>query len=152
MSTCSQVMIFTYSSASLQSAKALVNEMLSLFESKLTADDLFYFGVFCAFQNYVDFNYEDFPDVEFPINVTNPNEPYNNRVGYVENIAHQVMRGEIEKPEWMITVEQEFTCFDCKSPSTYLLIEPKEEKYRPLAEALVDFLYSTSHMAHFETY
>ena len=66
---------------------------------------------------------------------------------FVKRIIIEIIRGEIEKPEWMKYVEEEMSCNCCNAaPSTFLFLIPKDEKYRTLAARLLDFLYSPNMM------
>lgn len=73
--------------------------------------------------------------------------PTSDKINYVSIIIDQILTGKIEKPAWMIKVEQEYSCFDCYSPSTFLMLKSKDEKYESLGKLLTNFLYSTSHSA-----
>lgn len=144
-----RVMIFTYSSGTLSSVKNLIDEMFDLSSNPLRADDIFYFGVFCAYITYANFDWETYntDNIEVPDILTSDMTPTSDKINYVSIIIEQVLTGKIEKPEWMIKVEQEYSCFDCYSPSTFLMLKPKNEKYESLGKLLTNFLYSTSHSA-----
>ena len=69
------------------------------------------------------------------------------REDFVKRIIIEIIRGEIEKPEWLRYVEEEMSCSCCNAaPSTFLFLIPKDEKYRTLAARLLDFLYSPNMM------
>lgn len=64
--TNSSTVIFTYSDGSDTVAKEMINELLKLMNSDLTADDMFYFGVFCDDEKYTEYeNYEEDPFEQF---------------------------------------------------------------------------------------
>ena len=128
--TNSSTTIFTYQD-SIQEAKELVQEILNLLDiTDKKPDDIFYYGVFCEEWRYYeneDYCPEDIQDVETVL-------------GLIESI----LKGEIEKPEWMKKVEKEES-WSVYHPDTYLHLTEKEEKYRPLAQKILKFLNSPSH-------
>lgn len=144
-----RTMIFTYSSGTLSSVKILINEMFDLFSNPLRADDIFYFGIFCAYITYANFDWETYNtnNIEVPDILMSDMTPTSDKMEYVENIINQVLTEKIEKPEWMVKVEQEYSCFNCQSPSTFLTVKAKDERWEAYGHLLTDFLYSTSHSA-----
>lgn len=144
-----RTMIFTYSSGTLSSVKNLINEMFDLFSNPLRADDIFYFGIFCAYITYANFDWETYntENIEVPDILTSDMTPTSDKINYVKIIIDQVLTGHINKPEWMVKVEQEYSCFNCQSPSTFLMLKSKDKKWEEYGKLLTDFLYSTSHSA-----
>lgn len=144
-----RTMIFTYSSGTLSSVKNLIDEMFEMFSSPLKSDDIFYFGIFCAYIIYANFDWLTYniDNIEVPDILTSDMTPTSDKINYVETIIDQVLTGKIEKPEWMVKVEQEYSCFNCQSPSTFLILKAKDEKWEKYGHLLTDFLYSTSHSA-----
>lgn len=141
-----QYIIFTYSYGSLQSVKNLLKEMIEVFNSTLTPDDMFYFGVFCDVTQYANNTYLNAEIKDIPAILVSESTPYIERKQYVEDIMAKIMRREIEKPQWMIDIEQNTRCIGgCYSPSTFLYLEPKSDEYSALGKALISFLYSTGH-------
>lgn len=136
---------FVYSSECVEALKKLFKEMSKVFDIEESFDNLFYYGVFCKDITYANFKYwEEAPiDLDIPFNLTNPCSTQESRLEYVHITMDEVMRGEIEKPEWMIHVEMEDTCNEYEmSPSTFLYLTAKDEKYVNLGERLIEFLYS----------
>lgn len=134
-----------YSSASKEALENLINETILLFNSPLTIDDMFYYGVFCKCETYAHYDlWEDAPvELEIPFVLTNPCAKAQDRMDYVQGTIQQIVKGEIGKPEWMIYVEMEdYKTEYCLAPSTFLYIYPKEEKFRSFGEKLIEFLYS----------
>lgn len=134
-----------YSSPSKEALEDLIKETVLLFNSPLTLNDMFYYGVFCKPETYAHYHlWEDAPlDLEIPFVLINPCVTGFERLEYVNGVIKEIVKGEIEKPEWMIYVEME----DYKteyglSPSTFLYLYPKEEKYKVFGEKLINFLYS----------
>lgn len=124
--TNSSTVIFTYSSGSIEKVKELVNEMLKVFghEDK-SFDDLFWAKVIP--EDYADYN-------EVPDNY--------------KELEIQYIKGEIEEPEWIRGGDYgDYGDYDC---SNYLVIIPKDENYKKLAEKLISYLYSTDHEASYD--
>jgi hypothetical protein len=128
--TNSSTVIFTYSESALPALKELVNEMLKTFDKEETFDDIFYADVFA--DDY-DYTFEGLSWSESASKLT--------------EIKEQVLRGEIERPEWMVKLDNRYDYYDYYSPSTSLEILVKDKKYDKLANKLLSFLYSTNHEA-----
>lgn len=138
---------FIYSSPCIEPLQELINEMLLIFNSPLRIDDIFYYGVFCKPETYANYqHWDEAPEnLEVPFELTNTCSTSNDRTNYVNNVIKEVLRGEIDKPSWMIYVEMEEVCNEYEqAPSTFLYIEVKDETYKILAEKLINFLYSTN--------
>ena len=136
---------FIYSSPCIEPLQELINEMLLIFNSPLRIDDIFYYGVFCKPETYANYqHWDEAPEnLEVPFELTNTCSTPNDRTNYVNNVIKEVLRGEIDKPSWMIYVEMEEVCNEYEqAPSTFLYIEVKDETYKILAEKLINFLYS----------
>lgn len=144
--TNSSTVIFTYSEGSLPALKQLVNEMLKSFDKTETFDDIFYAQVFLE-------NPDHYFDVELDLN--NGEESifeklsWKERENLIEEIKLQVLKGEIEKPEWMVKAEDGYD-YDGYRLDSILEILPKSDKYEVLARRLTNFLYSTDHEASYE--
>lgn len=113
-------------------------------------NDMFYYGVFCKSVTYANFNGWEKAQregIEVPEILTAMCPTPSEREDFVKRIIIEIIRGEIEKPEWMKYVEEEMSCSCCNAaPSTFLILIPKDEKYRILAARLLDFLYSPNMM------
>jgi len=134
--TNSSTVIFTYSEGSLGSVKELVNEMLKVFgyEGK-TFDDFFYAETFIE----DDYNYsKERCGFGFPKGIKDEKT-------FIKEIKLKVLKGEIEKPEWMINAEEYDGYYDGFNFPTVLEILPKSEEYAELANKLLNYLYSTEH-------
>ena len=110
-------------------------------------DDLFYYGVFCKPQNYVNFGYEinDDYDFEVPEELTSDCATYSEKMDFVKKIIRRIMHKEIEKPEWMKYVELTMDCNEYgMPPSTFLNLEAKDPSYKSVGERLIEFLYSVN--------
>ena len=143
---------FIYSSESVEALKNLFIELRLVFGYTLIPefDDMFYYGVFCKSVTYANFNGWEKAQregIEVPEILTAMCPTPSEREDFVKRIIIEIIRGEIEKPEWMKYVEEEMSCNCCNAaPSTFLTLIPKDEKYRILAARLLDFLYSPNMM------
>ena len=143
---------FVYSSESVEALKKLFTELRWVFGYTLIPefDDMFYYGVFCKSVTYANFNGWEKAQregIEVPEILTAMCPTPSEREDFVKRIIIEIIRGEIEKPEWMKYVEEEMSCSCCNAaPSTFLILIPKDEKYRILAARLLDFLYSPNMM------
>lgn len=136
--TNSSTVIFTYSEGSLKAVKDLVNEMLKVFGKTETFDDIFYAEVF------LDEDYYYLESDSCPEELTSGDWKQNQ-----DNFAKfklGILKGEIEKPQWMKNVEESEN-YDYYRASTSLELCAKDEKYSDLANALLKYLYSTDHEA-----
>ena len=143
---------FIYSSESVEAIKRLFTELRGVFGYTLIPefDDMFYYGVFCKQNTYSNFNGWEKAQgegIEVPEMLTSVCPTPSEREYFVNRIIIEIIKGEIEKPEWMKYVEEEMSCNCCNAaPSTFLILIPKDEKYRILAARLLDFLYSPNMM------
>ena len=137
---------YIYSSNSVEKLKDMLNEFFLVFNiPTVTPDDLFYYGVFCKDITYANFKYwNEAPErLDVPTQLTEPCQTEEERLDYVHYITDLVVRGEIDKPEWMLYVEMEESCNEYDAaPSNFLYLVPKEGKYEKLANRILDFLYS----------
>lgn len=140
--TNSSTVIFTYSGNAVDPLKQLVNEILKLQGSNKTFDDVFYYGVFCEDDAYIDS--DNFPKLNYP----NDDYRIKNEINYnfMQKIKHQIMQGEIEYPQWMKDVD-ESEDYGYFSKETFIELVPKDEQYSDLANKLLKYLYSTTHEA-----
>lgn len=145
MDCCYNDYTVIYSQPCIEHFEKLVSEISHTFGLVETMNDMFYYGVFCKPQNYANFYFDVSENYGFEIPAlimsceTNESE----RIDYVKKIISKISHKEIKKPEWMKYIEMTVNSNEFgQSPSTFLYIEPKEEKYRKLGERLIDFLYS----------
>ncbi|MCD8206303.1 MAG: hypothetical protein LUD72_00030 [Bacteroidales bacterium] len=111
----------------------------------LELSDVFYYGVFCKPETYANYaRLVNIPShVEFPSELTSECSTPAERLEYVKQVLGDILRKEIEKPEWMLYVEEDVYGDLCVvQPSTFLYLEPKNVQYQELGELLIDFLYS----------
>lgn len=131
-----------YSSPSVPALESLVACMSKIFNLRLSLSDMFWFGVFCHTETYANFG-EWGDGVYVPEALTGVCTTSETRSEYVDSVIDMVMRGEIERPEWMEYVEMNAMCAG-QTPSTFLRLEAKDEKYACMADALIQYLYSPS--------
>ena len=144
---CEQVLTYVYSSHCVEYLENLIESLQSTFSIKVSLDDMFYYGVFCNAETYSNFdNYDGF-DGEVPDILTNVCQSADSKLDYVKGIINSIIKGEIDKPEWMVYVEEteSFNSFE-DAPSTFLYLIAKDEKYEEFGEALTNFLYSPNLM------
>lgn len=140
---CPTVLTYIYSSPSLEALDNLITSIKNTFYTNLTVDDMFYTGVFCNVDVYANYQHYDRYCGEVPEMFLCDSSDSDTREAYVKNLIRMIMKGEIEKPDWMEWVEEESVCgiFN-DAPSTFLYLIPKNDKYADFAEKLTDFLYS----------
>ena len=157
--TNSSTVIFTYQDGCDKAVKELVNTMLKTFGKTETFDDIFYAGIFLdGNDSYFLDDEEDIEDEnKFPelgwtevmdLNWSDPKmvEWRESREKYLKDIKLQVMKGEIEKPQWMKYAEEREQ-YDYYAPDTSLELIPKDEKYSELANQLLKYLNTPGHEA-----
>lgn len=140
--TNSSTVIFTYQN-SIKEAKELIAEILKLSGSDKTPDDVFYYGVFCGSDEYLD-DIEDTLDDEVPddlpsdVDWKRENEL---REEWINSLISKIIKEEIKKPDWMEKCE---TNYDDYHYSTYLYLIPKDDKYNELGDKIRKLLGSVS--------
>lgn len=151
--TNSSTVIYTYQDGSVKPAKALIDEMLKIFNvNDKTADDIFYFGVFTSEDRYLEFlsgdidNYgstipEDCPKVVGTWGSKEYKESFKSLEDWFHNIQKLVLIGEIKKPAWMEEVE---TDDEYWNPDSFLTLLPKDEKYSVFGDRIKALLNSVS--------
>lgn len=124
--TNSSTVIYTYQNGCVEPAKELVNEMLKLSGiTDKTADDIFYFGVFCDDDEYINIlsekgksKPEDCPEITGTCVFKT----------WFDDIVLRIMKGEISKPDWMEEAESAHGWSEW-APESNLCLLPKDEKY-----------------------
>ena len=137
---------YVYSSDSAIALLDLFEELKNTFSITENIDDMFYFGIFCNAETYA--NYKDYDSIEnAPDVLTRPCQSHETRMDYVKCVMDMVIKKEMQRPEWMIEVEEKavFNKYG-DQPSTFLYLIPKEERYAKLVEKLIEFLYSPTLM------
>lgn len=125
--TNSSTVIYTYQN-SIKETKGLVEEILKIANiTDKTPDDIFYYGVFCDNERYLesddspgDFSYND----EEKLNA----------------LKLSIMKGELEHPEWMNWVEDGDG--DSWAPDSYLHLIVKDERFQGIADEIKRLLNS----------
>lgn len=147
MGKCCKELSYVYSSPCIYYLKELMGQLGPTFSVKDKLDDMFWYGVFCNPETYA--NYREYRRCDEPVPpiLMNELESVSSKMDFVKGVIERVVRGEEAKPGWMFFVE-EYKAFNefGDSPSTFLYIVPKDEKYRKFGEALTNFLYSPNLM------
>jgi len=117
-------------------AKELTNEMLKLAGIDKTANDIFYFGVFCDSDIYLESN--DLPE-DCP---TDADWSTQNKLQeqWFSDLQLKIMKDEIDQPDWMTTREEDG--YSGYAPDRYLHIIVKDEKYQVFADKIKSLLGS----------
>lgn len=148
--TNSSTVIYTYHNGCVDPAKELINEMLKLsgIDDK-KAEDIFYFGVFCDHDRY--FDCLDNPDdygIELPDGYVKISGNYGSeerkesitkRHEWLDGIILSIIKGDMERPEWMNISETNDYGLD---PDRTLVLIPKDEKYKVFGEKILSLLGS----------
>lgn len=150
--TNSSTVIYTYQDGSVDPAKALVNEVLKLQGiTDKTADDIFYYGVFCDDEQYFeilnekgrDNQPEDYPRVTGSYGTPERTEADALRQKWFDDIVLKVMKGEMARPEWMSDAESAHGWSEW-APDSYLVLVTKDETYTALGNKIKALLNSVS--------
>lgn len=147
--TNSSTVIYTYQD-SVKETKELIQEVLNLMGENKTPDDIFYYGVFCDndyYTDYLDEQEEDIPE-DFP-RYKNYKEIYGDYQEYrkavkkwMDNLKLSVLKGEMEKPDWMEKTEE--GDYDYWGPSTYIYLSSKDKRFENLAFKICSLLNSVT--------
>lgn len=140
-----------YSSECIEPAKKLFDTFLHTFNccEELTFDDAFWYGVFCKPETYANYEHWDLINVEddYTEALQSPCATETEKLDLIESLIYQIVRGEIEKPEWMVQIEATEVCGEYElAPSTFLYLVAKEERFEELGQRLLNFLYSVNLM------
>jgi hypothetical protein len=125
--TNSSTTIYTYEWGCEGPAQDLIDEVLRLQGSDKKWSDVVYMGVFCSVDDYI-YRTQDW-DV-----VPNAPESWNERRDWIESQIISVMKGEMDRPEWMSRVEDDDYGGDGYPPKSRLTILVKDEQYADLAK------------------
>lgn len=109
--------------------------MLRVFGVDKKPEDLFYIGAFL--DDWYD--WLDYLDKE-----NLPAEVIGMTYEEAEEFQRKILRGEIEKPLWMVDLEERANDYDHYRDISFYL-EPKDLQYEELGKKLEAFLYSPDH-------
>lgn len=146
--TNSSTTIYSYYNGCVGPAKEMIEAFAKGMGSDLKADDMFFIGVF-AEDNYTYTEggdqglWEDGEDDDPFKGVT---EDWDD---FVDNIIEKILKGEMEKPEWMTKCESHEN-YNGLYPSTSLRIHPKSPEFKAIGEAMMKFLDSTKEEACYD--
>lgn len=143
-----------YSQPAIEEVKTLINTFLFTFKIyDVNANDMFYYGVFCAPETYANYDWafmSDTSDFEIPHELYSSCSTADSRQEYVKTIMKDIMISEAIKPEWMKYIENIVSCGFCdEQPSTFLYLIAKNEKYEKIGKQLINFLYSPNRTTFF---
>jgi len=142
--TNSSTVIYTYSEASEQALKNMVNEFLKVLGSDKTCDEVFKLTVTLEDSWSLGGYFEDLEPEDLPKDLLNEDDEIDWEK--VELIFNSVKQGYLTKPEWMSDAEKHVDYYSY-TPTTILNIVPLSPEYAKLAELIEKFLYSPSHEA-----
>lgn len=142
--TNSSTVIYTYQD-NVKEAKELLQEVLNLVGNNEKVEDVFNIAVFLEEDYYSDF-FEYAEDEEFEIPSDFPEHNWKKQNQYISNAIEKVLKGEIDKPQWMKDAEEREDWSGYTHP-TSLYITAKDDKYKALAEKALSFLNAVDHEA-----
>jgi GTPase SAR1 family protein len=140
--TNSSTVIYTYSDASLEACRKMIDEIFKTFGIKKTCDDVFDLAVVPeSYDRYYD-ALSDLEEDEIPEELKGIDElPYKERDPVMAAYLKKVTAAN-DVPEWVSDAKDQYSDFE---PSTMLEITPKAPEYEDLAKVVTNFLYSTGH-------
>jgi hypothetical protein len=157
--TNSSTVIYTYSGASVQACKDMVDEIFNSLGVDKKCDDVFILTVLSdddVYEEWIDNNEDDEEDDEEDDGEDEEDDGEDDGTDEIEDnacgvginikeLTNDIIHGRAEKPEWMKSAEDN-NC-DGYPNDTTLHIVAKDPKFEKLAKLVVDFLYSTDHEA-----
>jgi hypothetical protein len=144
--TNSSTVIYTYSDASLDACKDMINEIFKTFGIDKTCDDVFRLSVELEDSDPYYSAISNLDEGELPEELNGWSTMNWEKQGEALESFLQKVRGDTAlKPQWMKDAEKG-DGYD-SAPATDLNIEPKAPEYEKLAELVRAFLYSTNHEA-----
>lgn len=131
--TNSSTEIYTDEEATVAAVKEMVEEFARVMGFSETFDQMFSTVALLNEYEYVD-------------RIANYDLDYIN----TSKVIEAVIRGEIEKPEWMTKIEEDIdNDYDPYPVSKVFYLHPKDEKYQVLANKIQQFLHSPKSFAAF---
>ena len=145
--TNSSTVIYTYSDASLEACRNMIDEIFLTFGIDKKCDDVFSLSVTMhsndAYRDAIDgMEPEEIPEELRGLS-------YREMDAALDKYLDRIALGEIKKPKWMEDVEKGRGYSDYR-PSTDLNIVPKAPEYQKLADLIDKFLYSTDHESSYD--
>lgn len=143
MDNCKTELTYVYSSPCISYLRELIEAFNTTFYSKIDLDKMFWYGVVCNVETYAYYKHYNRCPHTVPNVLMDETIGLSKKYEYVQEMITLVIKREVDKPEWMFFVEENETFNEFSdAPSTFLVLIPKNEKYRKLGEALTNFLYS----------
>lgn len=142
--TNSSTVIYTWSEGSVDKAKDLLRAMFDLFgEKDMNVDDEFFISVF---PEEIDDAFDDW-------NGNDVVEGYKDwdwkkQSEYLKKMKEYFLKNSPETPDWFkefVEYALSDTDYNGYTKDNELIIIPKNNKYKPVVDKMIDFLYSTEH-------
>jgi hypothetical protein len=145
--TNSSTVIYTYSEASLDALKLMVNEFFKLAGVSKTCDEVFTLTIGLEDdERYCD-ALDELDEEDLPEELKGYKDlEHDKRNEKLDEYFYKVSSGKITKPEWMEDVESGTNGNGYQRPTT-LNISAKLPEYEKLAKLVTKFLYSPKHEA-----
>lgn len=140
--TNSSTVIYTYSDASLDACRNMIDEIFRTFGINKKCDDVFSLSVTMQSKDAYHDAIDGMEPEEIPEELRDLS--YRDMDVALDKYLDRISLGEIKKPKWMEDVEKGWGHSDYR-PSTDLNIVPKAPEYQKLADLIEKFLYSTNH-------
>jgi hypothetical protein len=152
--TNSSTVVYTYSGASAQACREMIDEIFNTLNVDKKCDDVFSLSVLADQDVYEDWrdsheNDEDEEDLDDEdedeeLEDEEDDEPEDEDEDDISKLMDDIMYGRVEKPSWMTDAEEEESD-DGLTPETTLHIVAKDPEFENLAKLVTEFLYSTHH-------
>ena len=156
--TNSSTTIFTYSGASVQACREMIDEIFNILDVDKKCDDVFRLTVLADNYTYEEYleNDDDDDDDEDEDDDEDDDEdedddgdssPVTTKEDLdIEKLMEDIKQGRTEKPDWMTDAEEAEDEMGY-TPDTTLHIVAKEPEFEKLGKLVVKFLYSTTNEA-----
>jgi predicted transcriptional regulator len=158
--TNSSTVLYTYSGGVDKILEELFNEQRKVFNIKETLTDIFHISILCEEHEYYDYLTErldilDYTEDEFRAKFELPEDiivsfkEYDHKSisSYIKSTIEAVKHNKIAKPKWMEEIEKHEDYDSYLTPSTYIYLIAKDEKYEAMAKMFDDLIYGTNHDA-----
>ena len=145
--TNSSTVIYTYSDASLDACRNMIDEIFRVSGVDKKCDDVFSLSVALENNDRYHDAAAEMEQEDLPVELRGLS--YRDMDKALDAYLDQIALGKVEKPEWMVAAEGGSGGYDYK-PSTNLNIVAKAPEYEKLTELVHKFLYSTSHESSYD--
>jgi hypothetical protein len=138
--TNSSTVIYTYSDASEGALREMIDETFKILGVDKKCDDVFTLTITLDDEYHYSEAFDD-GEVEVPDELQGLTGKA--LTAAIDEVVEKVKNGEMEKPQWMKSVEGK-NDYNYYAPGTTLNITPKAPEFAKLAELIGKFLYSTT--------